>query len=865
MRSKSSLFLLFVLALGVIAGIVYSRTAYTFGLDINGGSRLTYRLKTEQLKPEPGLTREAQTIQAQDRVVALLTGRASGLGVKEPQVSAKGTDQVIVELPDVKDLAAAEKQIGSSARINFYHARNVVGPQATFREYEATGGKDPTDPTVGFVRRSTGAEIPFLGKDGKPNPEYAAIVRGWTLILSGPDLANAVANPAGNGFQPLMNFSAAGAQKMERWSRAFKGKEENIGVVLDGRVISLSHVSGDTVLSDNAVIQGQFDTRYVQTLVGQLNSGALPVDLEKIGAETVDASIGQVALQRMVFAGFVAFAVISLFMLAYYALPGLVAVLALGLYILFTLTVLKLFNATFSLAAIAGFILSVGMAVDANILVFERVKEELRHGRGLASAIELGFRRALPAIIDSNACTILTSVVLANVGTGAVKGFAITLVIGVLISLFTAVTVTRSLLIGLAGTSFGSNPKAYAVERNWFKGIERRADTAPLRIVERPAKWFLISALTVLVGIPFALGGGFKFNVEFTGGSEATYALADASLTGAKITENLERSGFKGANVKLGQGGNGERIAYLRVPPNEKLKAATDDGQRSDLIAQGAGLAQAPRRGYTEVGPTIQSEVRDSAIKGMLLSSLLIVVYLAFRFGFGFGGFRTGLRFAISGVGAMLHDVLVVVSLAAIVGLLEGWEISALFLTAMLTIVGFSVHDTIVIFDRIRENLRSPRPDDDLATLMDRSITQSFARSINTSGTVLVTLGLLVLFGTTTPELKFFVLAMFFGIASGTYSSIYNASPILYLWDRAVVRRRGPEHGLIGLAQAELVRQRLAGNQTRPTAGIPVTANGPKAPAADPATNTAASGRTYGQVKRRANAQKKPGWMELDD
>ncbi|RYG28275.1 protein translocase subunit SecD, partial [bacterium] len=382
------------------------------------------------------------------------------------------------------------------------------------------------------MRRSTGKAIPFKLPDGKPNPEYANIIKDWTLILSGPDLANAVANPAGDGFQPLMNFSPAGAQKLERWSRAFRGKQENIAAVLDGRVISIAAVNQDAILSDNAIIQGQFDTKYVQTLVSQLNSGALPVDLELIGAQTVDASIGQVALQKMVFAGVIAFGVISLFMLVYYALPGLVAVVALGLYILFTLTILKLFNATFSLAAIAGFILSVGMAVDANILVFERVKEELRHGRGLASAIELGFRRALPAIIDSNACTILTSIVLANVGTGPVKGFAITLVIGVLVSLFTAVTVTRSLLIGLAGTSFGSNPKAYAVERNWFKGIEKRADTNPLRIVERPAKWFLISALTVVVGVPFALMGGFKFNVEFTGGSEATYAVTNTAPSG---------------------------------------------------------------------------------------------------------------------------------------------------------------------------------------------------------------------------------------------------------------------------------------------------------------------------------------------
>ena len=855
MRSKSSLFLLVVLGLGILAAVAYRTQKYTFGLDINGGSRLTYRLKTEQLKVENGASaesRNAAAVEAQSRVVTLLQTRASGLGgVSEPIVVAKGSDQVVVELPGVQDLAKAEQQIGSSARIEFYHARNVVGPQAPYRDYQAIGGKDPKDPTVSFVRRGSTEPIVY-GTDA-----YKNVIKGWSLILSGPDLKQAKAEPAGDGFQPLMQFSPEGAQKMERWSKSYAGKEENLAAVLDGRVISLTYVSRDAVLSDNAVTQGTFETKYVQNLVGLLNSGALPVDIEKVSAETVDPSIGKTALDKMVFAGIVAFVLISVFMIAYYALPGFVAVLALGLYILFTLTVLKLFGATFSLAAIAGFILSVGMAVDANILVFERVREEIRHGKSLVTAIELGFRRALPAIIDSNACTILTSLVLVNVGTGPVKGFATSLIIGVAISLFTAVTVTRSLLLGVAGTPFGSNVKAYAVERNWFKGIEARADERPLKIVDKPMKWFLISLATMLIGIPFAIMGGFRFNAEFLGGTEATYALGNQAITGPQITANLERAGLKGTNVKLGQGATGERIAYITVPPTPQIERATDDAQRKTIIADAAGLSGAESRGYNQIGPTVQREVQLSAVQGLIISSLLIVVYLAFRFGFGFGGFRTGLRFAMSGILAMVHDIVVVISLAAIVGYFEGWEISALFLTAMLTIIGFSVHDTIVIFDRIRENLHSPKADDDLARLMDRSITQSFARSINTSGTVVLTLAILVAVGTATPELKFFVLAMLIGIVSGTYSSIYNASPILYLWDKAIGKRRGEEHTLVGLARTEITRAKQAAAGLKPNVVPGATTAAPGA--------ASSNGRTYGQVKRRANQQKKPGWMELDD
>ncbi|MER3496197.1 MAG: protein translocase subunit SecD [Armatimonadota bacterium] len=849
MRSKSSLFLLLVLVLGVIAGIVYTRTAYSFGLDINGGVRFTYRLKTEQLKgneaDKPRLIADARS-----RVIQLLQGRAAGVaGVQEPVVASKGSDQVVVELPGIKDLAEAEAKIGSSARIEFYHARNVRSPQAPFREYISQDSKDPANPTVSFFRASDPSKIIEPG-----TPEYAQVIRGWgEPILAGQDLRNAEAQGAGDSYQPLINFSSSGAPKMERFSRAYAGKEENIAAVLDNRVISLAYISKDAILRDNAVIQGRFDPNYVKTLVALLNAGALPVDLEKISAENVDPSIGKLALEKMVFAGVIAFAIISVFMVMYYALPGLVATIALALYTLFTLTVLKLFGATFSLAAIAAFILSVGMAVDANILVFERVKEELRRGRSLVAGIELGFRRALPAILDSNACTILTSIVLATIGTGAVKGFAITLIIGVIISLFTAVTVTRSLLMGLLATPFGNNLSLYAVERNWFKGIEKRADENPLRIVERPTKWFVISLLTILIGVPFAFLGGFRFNVEFTGGSEAIFSLANApSTTGPAVTASLEKAGLRGSNVKLGEGAGGERLAYITVPPSAKLSAAANDTERTNLIAEAAGLSGAPVKGFTEIGPTIQREVQLSALKGVLLSAGLIIVYLAFRFGFGLGGFVAGLRFAISAIGAMFHDMLVVIFLAAVVGYVEGWEISALFLTAMLTIIGFSVHDTIVIFDRIRENLRSPRPDDDLAKLLDRSVTQSFARSINTSGTVVVTLGILVAVGTATPELKFFVLAMLIGIMSGTYSSIYNAAPILYLWDRSVVRRRGAEHGLIGLAKAEVAKSR----------GVTLTR--PTDPAASPDATAPAGTRTYGQVKRRAKEEKKPGWMEID-
>jgi SecD/SecF fusion protein len=486
------------------------------------------------------------------------------------------------------------------------------------------------------------------------------------------------------------------------------------------------------------------------------------------------------------------------------------------------------------------------MAVDANILVFERFKEEMRGGRSLRVAIEIGFKRALPAIIDSNACTILSSVVLASIGTGQVKGFAIALIVGVLISLFTAVTVTRSLLIFLVGSGIGEDKRWFAVDRDWFgKFLE---GGRILEVLQKTKKWFLISAATVVFGMVFWPLGGFKLNVELQGGSEAQFLLK-TDKSSAEISESLEKNGMKGSTVKFGDSGSSQKLAIISVP-EDAFKGEKDTTARTQMIQKAGGIEDATSAGTTTVGATLQKEVQIGALQGVLLSILLIIAFLAFRFGFSVGGFRAGLKFGISAIGALLHDILVVIFMAAFFGYLFKWDISSLFLTAMLTIIGFSVHDTIVIFDRIRENLRHPEAGEDLQHLMNKSITQSFSRSLNTSGTVIVTLLILTFFGTATPDLKFFVVTMLIGIASGTYSSIYNASPILYLWDKGVVKKHGEKAGLVGLARQENARlaQYQSGAQAAPRA----------------TSNVSTEGRSYGQVRRRAKDNVRDSWKEID-
>jgi SecD/SecF fusion protein len=849
-----------------IWGFIQRKT--NFGLDVKGGVRLVYSMQLQ-----PNQVAEKAAIRA--NTLKILERRSQGsFGAIEANVAAKGEDQFIIELPGFTNTEEAKRVLGTSAKIRFFGTRNTKGPRTPYGIYDIEDNKNSGDPGVDFVRRATGERITFTDEKGNRNPKYAEIIASWEknkvdgeLILEGTDLQKAVISLE-SGARPLMIFSSEGARKMEKWSRA--NPQGNIAVVLDGRVLSYASVVEGTTLSTEAVIQGTFDAKWVRSFVDLLNSGALPAELKLESLESVDPTIGATAYDKMVMAGMISFGIIALFLVVYYAFPGFLALIALLLYILFSITVLKLIGATFSLAAIAGFILSVGMAVDANILIFERFKEEMSHGKELRKALGLGFSRALPAIIDSNACTILTSLTLLYLGTGPVKGFATTLIIGVGISLFTAVTITRMLIAFFVGSGLVSNPKLFAVERNWFgERFEKEADTNPLPVVQKSKRWFMISLLTIIPGLIFIGLGGIKPNVEFSGGYELTYAAKDASVTGASLVSKLEGAGIKGANVKFGTSQANGKIAYLTLPNTKILKnekgVTVSQPEVGKIMQPITGLPAEDLKGFTEIGPTVQQETLSNAILGVIISCGLIVIFLAFRFGLSLGNLVAGLRFGASAILALLHDVLVVIGVAAIVGYLVGWEVSALSITAMLTIIGFSVHDTIVIFDRVRENLRHPLAGENFEHLINRSISRSFARSINTSMTVIITLAIIFFAGTATPDLKFFVLTMLVGILSGTYSSIYNASPILYLWDLAIGKKKGEARTLVGLAIAQAEHESVftATRKAAAEAYVPPTPRPRVAPTEKAADPVADKAKKYGQVRRRANEAAKP--RDTDD
>lgn len=880
-----------MIGLAVLSGFIYKSTSYRLGLDIQGGIRLTYLVKATDKAGKPITGQQFQEVRK--TLIGVLENRVTGpMSVAEASVIAKGENEVAIEIPGFADPNEARRILSTTAVLRVYWAKNVKTPKASYRPYDlGAKSEDPNNPNVDFVD-SQGKPLSASEPKEKDEPDdaysayrayrslplsertvdkaytkltkaagtapagwnewktkykwderaasydgYQRMIEGWEILLEGADLAKAEPQIQGSNVQPSFKFQGEGSKRLADWCRQHQYDSDNLAFVLDGQVLSFAPLQEGAVLDGAGYIQGTFTQQYVNTLCGLLNGGALPATLEETSSQSLDPTIGKVALDQMLKAGMIAVGVIVLFMLAYYAFPGFVALIALGLYILFNLAVLKLLGATFSLAAIAGFILSIGMAVDANILVFERTKEEMREGRSLLTAVELGFKRAFPSILDSNVCTIITSIVLYEYGTGPVKGFATTLIIGVAISLFTAVTVTRSLLIFSVTSGIATNPKVFALERQWF-GKELG------HVMERSKTWFAISIATMIPGIIFLFMGGLKPNVEFQGGYEATYKVpASSTMTPSDVSNKLEAGGFKGSNVKFSTVA-GEKLAIVTVPLDKKLEKGSEYAKIAEATG---GLEKLVTPQLNIVGPQIQAETVQNAVKSVVISSVLIILYLAFRFGSSVGGFASGLKFGASAIGALLHDIIVVVGIAAIVGHFLGWEISSLSITAMLTMIGFSVHDTVVIFDRVRENLRRPHQGEEFGHLCNRSVTQSFARSLNTSGTVIVTLLVLVFFGTPTVDLKFFCVAMLTGIISGTYSSIFNATPILYMWDKVTVKKHGEEKGLMGLATAEMNRLRALAAQT--SVGAPQV-SAPVAGPGGPVAGDGAPERRYGKTKR---------------
>ncbi|MBC8101138.1 MAG: protein translocase subunit SecD [Cytophagales bacterium] len=790
------------------------------GLDIQGGARVV--LEADTAKLPKGQAWDDNTKRA---VKNILEQRVNANGVAEATITPKGVNQFVVELPAVRNEQQILDQLKNTAQLQFYYSpdwktqRNPLGRYDFTSELDADGKREAIsirDTTANKTIRDQfhieatlrdlldkaatkpaekAVEVPLpenLSKlsaaegvsQAKLGPEDAKKLTDLSeeltafeaflappttqLIMDGSDLSPS----SRGGFDPSgtskaiveLEFNAAGRDKFANFTRDHS--QEILMIYLDGRILMAPNIEGP-ILNGRAQISPFATVKDAKQLADYLNGGALPVPLTIVQQQSVEATLGTEAVRQGFTAGILGLAAVILFMVSYYLLPGAVACLALILYTLFTYAIFVLIPVTFTLPGIAGFILSVGMAVDANILIFERTKEELRDGRPLRLAIESGFKRAFSAIFDSNVCTAATSLLLYSFGTGPVRGFALTLLIGVALSMFTAITVTRTLLLLLVNSGAGRNLGAWGVNRTWQPRFN---------VVKSRGKFYLISLLIIIPGLVFAIMGGFKPGIDFTGGTEVRLQFpASASVTRTAIEDAIRKQGYEDPAAQIA--GNG--AVFVRMPRQKEgeVSQAQTDRLVRQLQGQFPGVTRAE---YSLIGSSISTELTRNALTSVLFSSLFIVFYLAFRF--AIGGFVNGIKFGVAAIIAMLHDVLVLVGVFAILGYFLNWKVDSLFVTAALTVIGFSVHDTIVIFDRIRENLRDSHGREDFGELVSKSINETFARSINTSLTVVLTLVALLIFGG--PVIRPLNAALLIGIISGTYSSIFNAAPIVVDWQR---------------------------------------------------------------------------------
>lgn len=796
--SKYQKLFLLVIALALIAGYFVIFKPISYGLDIAGGLRVVLQIDPRQPSDWPSKSQDRAN--KMKTLAETMRARVKGFsGVTEPVVRTENPmsdkARLVVELPGIENKDEALRQLTTSASLEFYHFKDVSAPQNPLGKWrmEAAQGDQknyiftgPKGETLDSGKEADQKKIleQVAGVSFDPN------VPGAKPVLTGAALLGNAKSALKQGTnQPIIEieFNNEGTKIFREFTGSHVG--EILAIFYDGKLLT-APVIKDEIRDGKAEVSGFSSLREATRIASFLNAGALPVPLKVIGKDIVEPSLGKQTIDKVKVAGIAGIILVLIFMVLYYKLPGGLASVALGLYSLFIFAVFIMFHVTLSLAGLAALIISIGMAVDANILIFERLKEELRGGKTLRAAIDAGFNRAFTAIFDSNMCTAITCAVLMWLGSPTVQSFAFTLLIGVAISMFTAITVTRTFLHLLVNWEWAQKPSLYGLTTGWMSKPGLNWD-----IVGKRNWFFLLSALLIVPGVIILAMFHLKPGIEFTSGTTIQASFKQV-VPLADVRDAVDVVS-PGSEVQLVEQG---KTAYITT---KLLSESPDYKEKMDAIRTSLndkfGLATMNKEGQptfdseNSVGPTISKELTSKAVMSVLIASLLIVLYLTIRF--AIGGVVTGLKYGTCAVIALIHDASFILGLYAILGKFMGWETDSLFVTAVLTIIGFSVHDTIVVFDRIRENLRHRQRGESFEQLANRSIMQTLSRSINTSFTVVLTLATLIAFGG--PLLRHFYITLMVGIIIGTYSSIFNATPLVIVWDKIGSRGKGPKRRVV--------------------------------------------------------------------
>ncbi len=729
-------------ALGAYAGTILSSTGLgenkniKLGLDLAGGVSITY----EAVGDTPTAEQMNDTIyKLQKRIENDLGSESS---TTEANVYQVGDDRITVEIPGVTDANAMLEELGTPGALYF------------IKEKDADGNENYSyDQNVGTYVL---------------NGEISDMEAKGSIVLSGSEVASAEAayqsDQTTKNQKPVVeiSLSESGTQAFADATTAAVAAGETIGIYYDGQFVSVPKVNS-AITDGNCIIEGMEDYQAAENLASYIRIGGLDVELAELQSEVVGAQLGNDALRTSLMAGAIGLCIVMVFLIIMYLLPGVAAALALLLYTELIISILYLFDITLTLPGIAGIILSIGMAVDANVIIFARIREEIAAGKNVYSSVDEGFRKAMSAIVDGNVTTLIAAAVLGVLGSGTVKGFATTLALGVVLSMFTALVVTRTIMRSFLALGF-TDDKYYgrAKERKTISFISRKTVFFALSLI-------VIGAGIVAMGISFSTSGkALNYSLEFLGGTSTTVTL-DKDYTIAELDEKVTPlvSQVTGDNdIQMQKVSGTDQVVIktrtLALDEREALNKAMEEnfGAKEEEISS------------ENISSTISGEMRRESIVAVLVAAFFMLLYIWLRF--------KDIRFATSAIVALLHDVLVVLALYACLRLTVG----SAFIACMLTVIGYSVNDTIVIFDRIRENMGRARnanrmTPEELAKLADESITQTLSRSISTSFTTAVTILMLLILGVST--IREFALPLLAGVITGTYSSICIATELWYV------------------------------------------------------------------------------------
>lgn len=695
------------------------------GLDLEGGVSITYQVKGDT----PSKEDMSDTIyKLQKRVEQYST---------EATVYQEGDNRISIEIPGVTDANEILSELGQPGSLYF------------IKEKDSDGNPNYGLDTSGHY---------VLAKSMDELKEEGSVVLTGTDIKSAKSGSYQDSTTGANENVVQLSMTKEGTEKFAEATKAAKEVKETIAIYYDGELISVPSVKAE-ITDGQAIIEGNMSYEEAEQLASTIRIGGLSVELEEIRSNVVGAQLGEEAISTSLMAGAVGLVIVFVFMCVVYLLPGLASSLALVIYTGLILVLLNAFDITLTLPGIAGIILGIGMAVDANVIIFARVKEELTAGKSVKSALNAGFHKAMSAILDGNITTLIAAAVLWLKGSGTVKGFAQTLALGIVVSMFTALVITRMIVYAFYAVGI-RNTKLYG---------RIKEEREPIDFLGKRKIFFAVSVAVILIGFVF-MGvnagtgkGALNYSLEFKGGT-STNVTFDKAYTLKEIDETMIPDLEKvtdDPNIQVQTVANSNQVIF---------KTQTLDLEKREAFAK----YMADKFGVEEkdittenISSTVSSEMRVDAIIAVAIATVFMLLYIWLRF--------KDIRFATSAVVALIHDVLVVLAFYVIARI----SVGNTFIACMLTIVGYSINATIVIFDRIREEMKTKKRGEELDVLVNRCITRTLTRSIYTSLTTFVMVAVLFIMGVS--SIKEFALPLMVGIICGAYSSVCITGALWYV------------------------------------------------------------------------------------